>query len=170
MITLYPCYFWKQFSDPVSLHLPPLMCSLTFVITRIIWLCTNGTLLHCGTTLLLCFVTCHKSVFKAPLMNLQQLKNKVFKNSTGLQSWFFWNLDFFAYIFNNKNCIVIFLNCTTVQLFQKVNTISNSLRNSGFSSGFKMIKVFKGFRNPKKGGHRHFFKKTPGNHQGVGIW
>ena len=33
----------------------------------------------------------------------------------------------------------------------------------------KMIKVFKGFRNPKKGGQRHFFKKTLGNYQGVGI-
>ena len=30
-----------------------------------------------------------------------------------------------------------------------------------------MIKVFKSFRTPQKGGHRNFFNKTPGNHQGV---
>ena len=30
-------------------------------------------------------------------------------------------------------------------------------------------KVFKGFRIPKKSGHKHFFEKAPENHQGIGI-
>ena len=28
----------------------------------------------------------------------------------------------------------------------------------------EMTKVFQGFRNPKKGSHKHFFKKDPENH------
>ena len=33
----------------------------------------------------------------------------------------------------------------------------------------EMSKVFQGFRNPKKGGQKQFFKKAPENHLGVGF-
>ena len=70
-------------------------------------------------------------------------------------------------ILTNQSMGPIFFVHQTIHLIVEYN--AKKLHKVNKKLG-KIIKVFKGFRTPKQGGHRHFLKKTPGNHQGVGIW